>query len=277
MADAVAQGVAPKRRDGTNTWINAGTSAGVALSGPIALALGGQWRLVFILFAGVALVLAVAAFFALPKASAAQHSKNSPAGLPTWSPNLLRLIGAAFLMGAASTTIWSFGGEITSTQLDWTTTGIGLLWIAIGVAGITGAAAGALVARFGINTVHRVFLGVLATSLGLVGLAFTTPLLTLIGGALFGAAYVMLTGVYLVWGTTTLSERPATGLMVGFLAIAIGQTLGAPIFGYLLGHVGLAPTVWAFIGVALATGVFGYDTPHASGRASLNPAECHPG
>ncbi|ROO30013.1 MFS transporter [Salinisphaera japonica] len=277
MADAVAQGVAPERRDSTNTWINAGTSAGVALSGPIALVLGGQWRLVFVLFAGVALVLAVAAFFALPRTSAAQRDKNASAGLPTLSPNLARLIGAAFLMGAASTTIWSFGGEIASTQLGWTTTGIGLLWIAIGAAGITGAAAGALVARFGINTVHRVFLGVLAASLALVGLAFTTPLLTLVGGALFGAAYVMLTGVYLVWGTTTLAQRPATGLMVGFLTIAIGQTLGAPVFGFVMGHVGLAPAVWAFVGVALATGVFGYDTPQASGRARLDTAECRPG
>lgn len=277
MADAVALGVAPERRDSTNTWINAGTSAGVALSGPIALVLGGQWRLVFVLFAGVALVLAVAAFFALPMTSAAQRDKNASAGLPTLSPNLARLIGAAFLMGAASTTIWSFGGEIASTQLGWTTTGIGLLWIAIGAAGITGAAAGALVARFGINTVHRMFLGVLAASLALVGLAFTTPLLTLVGGALFGAAYVMLTGVYLVWGTTTLAQRPATGLMVGFLTIAIGQTLGAPVFGFVMGHVGLAPTVWAFVGVALATGVFGYDTPQASGRARLDTAECRPG
>ena len=91
------------------------------------------------------------------------------------------------------------------------------------------------------------------------------------------ASAVMLTGVYLVWGTTTLAERPATGLMVGFLTIAIGQTLGAPIFGFLLGHVGLAPTVWAFIGVALATGVFGYDTPQTSDRACLGTAECRPG
>ena len=117
----------------------------------------------------------------------------------------------------------------------------------------------------------------LAASLALVGLVFTTPLLTLIGGALFGAAYVMLTGVYLVWGTTTLAERPATGLMVGFLTIAIGQTLGAPVFGFLMGHAGLAPTVWAFIGVALAAGVFGYGTPRVSGRASFDPAECRPG
>ena len=74
MAAAVAAAVRPERQDATNTAINAGTSAGVALSGPIALAVGGQWRLVFGAFAAAAIILAVAAAVAIPES---QDEKGS--------------------------------------------------------------------------------------------------------------------------------------------------------------------------------------------------------
>lgn len=255
MADAVARSVAVKRRDLTNTVINAGTSAGVALSGPIAFAMGDDWRVVFAIFAGIAFTLAVIAFVTLP-AGMATDRRGERGGLPPFHANLVRLIGAAFLMGASSTALWSFGGEIATMRLDWSTRGIGLLWIAIGAAGVFGAAAGWLTARMGINAVHRLFLVALAASIGMTGLTFTTPALTLVGGALFGAAYVMLTGVYLVWGTAALPDGPGTGLMVGFLTIAVGQTAGAPLFGLLMGHLSLQTAVSVFAAMGLLPGLF---------------------
>ncbi|MES1923829.1 major facilitator superfamily transporter [Salinisphaera sp. T31B1] len=264
MADAVAHAVAPARRDLTNTVINAGTSAGVCLSGPFALALGDDWRLVFTLFAGVAMGLGVAAFVCLP-AGRTRERRGHRVQRPALGANLIRLIGASFLMGASSTALWSFGGEIAHIRLGWSTGQIGLLWIAIGSAGVLGAAAGWLTARFGINTVHRVFLAALALGIALAGLGFTTPRLTLVGGALFGAAYVMLTGVYLVWGTTALPERPGTGLMIGFLTVAVGQTAGAPVFGLLLSHSSLATAVLVFATLGPAAGLFWFKADDGTG------------
>ena len=66
MAAAVAVIVRPDRQSLTNTIINAGTSAGVVLSGPIALMLGGQWRLAFTGFAVAAFIMAIAAAFIVP-------------------------------------------------------------------------------------------------------------------------------------------------------------------------------------------------------------------
>ncbi|MGB7757774.1 MAG: MFS transporter, partial [Salinisphaera sp.] len=268
MAAAVARAVRPERQDLTNTVVNAGTSAGVALSGPIALVLGQDWRLVFAIFAAAALAMAVVAFVVLPRHTGGGQSPVS-SGLPRISPNLARLIGASFLMGASSTALWSFGGELAAARLGWLSAGIGLLWIAMGAAGIVGAGAGALVARWGLNTVHWTFLAMLAASILAVGLPLTTPMLTLAGGALFGAAYVTLTGVYLVWGISALPERPATGLMVGFLTAAIGQTAGAPVFGLLMGQ--LSPTVAAasFAVLGLVAGALrwqaaGSETPSAA-------------
>ena len=251
MAAAVAAAVRPERQDATNTAINAGTSAGVALSGPIALAVGGQWRLVFGAFAAAAIILAVAAAVAIPES---QDEKGS-VKLPPLSATIGRLVAASFLMGAASTAIWSFGAQLATLRLSWGSNGIGLLWSVIGAAGIAGAIAGNLVARFGINRVHRVFLGFMALGILAVGASFTSPALALGGGAVFGAAYVMLTGVYLVWGVRALPDRPATGLMVGFLAIAVGQTAGAPVFGLLLDWIGAGPAVTTF---AIITGLAGF-------------------
>ncbi|WP_250458454.1 MFS transporter [Microbulbifer litoralis] len=50
MAAAVAAALRPDRQDSVNTVINAGTSAGVVLSGPVALLMAGQWRLAFAIF-----------------------------------------------------------------------------------------------------------------------------------------------------------------------------------------------------------------------------------
>lgn len=264
MAAAVATIVRPDQQSTTNTIINAGTSAGVVLSGPIALMLGGQWRLAFAGFAVAAFIMSVAAAISVP--SETKAAPKTSAGLPPFNSVIVRLITAAFLMGASSTTLWSFGGQLVSLQLGWNTTGAGLLWIAIGAAGIAGASAGTLVARFGIDRTHWLFLTALAAGIMLVGTSITTPLLALCGGMLFGAAYIMLTGVYLIWGVTALPDRPATGLMIGFLTIAIGQTAGAPLFGFLMDRLTPDYAVLVFACLAFTAGLA------RAGNAILKPA-----
>ena len=96
---------------------------------------------------------------------------------------------------------------------------------------------------------------VMAGGIVLVGMKGTTPALTLGGGLLFGLAYIMITGVYLVWGVSALAERPATGLMIGFLTIAIGQTAGAPVFGLLMDVLSPDYAVLIFTGLAFTAGL----------------------
>ncbi len=262
MAAAVAAAVRPARQDATNTTINAGTSVGVAISGPIALALAGQWRLAFAAFAAVAIILAITTTFALPASRGPERDR----GFPPLTGLVLRLVAAAVLMGAASTALWSFGGQLVSQSLHWGPTGTGILWSGIGAGGIAGAWAGSLVARFGHDTVHRAFLALMASSILAVGTGLTTAVLALFGGAIFGAAYVMLTGVYLIWGIRALPDRPATGLMIAFLTIAIGQTAGAPVFGVVMETLGPDVAVASFAGLALVAGLF--QSRHAPAKAT---------
>ncbi|MDX3986007.1 MAG: MFS transporter [Achromobacter sp.] len=306
LAAAVAAGVPPGRQNATNAFINAGTGAGVALSGPVALMMGEQWRVAFAGFAAVAFGLAFAVAFILPRrtqdatagvtaagatagatavgatatgasttgvtttgagttgvatngatttGTATTGATTTGNGIPMLSGVLRRLIAAAFLTGAASTAIWSFGGQLVGLRLNWSGTGAGLLWTAIGAAGIVGAGAGHWIARFGIDRVHRVFLTAMAASVLLVGIDGTSAPLALLGGALFGVAYITITGVYLLWGVSALPERPATGVMIAFLALAIGQTAGASIFGLLMDRFTANHAVILFAALALTAGV----------------------
>lgn len=264
MAAAVAAAVQPSRQDATNTIINAGTSAGVVLSGPVALLMGAQWRLAFTIFAGAALLMAVTVVWCVPRTDRVRGPSSS--GMPAFNATLARLMTASFLMGAASTALWSFGGQLVTLRLGWGPAGAGVLWTAIGAAGFVGAGAGTLITRFGIGGVHWTSLGVMAAGIVAVGMAGTTPLLTLCGGIAFGAAYIMLTGVYLVWGVSALPERPATGLMIGFLTIAVGQTAGAPLFGFMLEHFSADHAIVAFACLALTAGFA------RVGRVQLKPA-----
>ena len=264
LAAAVVQAVESHRQDTVNTVINSGTSAGVALSGPVALYLGADWRLAYGAFAATAAVVTLATLWAVPRSR--NRAPYSARGLPRMSADILTLVVAAVLMGAASTAIWSFGGELLSRNRGWDASATGALWIVIGAPGLAGAMAGPLCSRFGVNAIHLASLCGLAVGIWLVGSPSSSPSLVIGGGALFGAAYILLTGVYLVWGVSALPDRPASGLTVAFLAIAIGQTAGAPLFGIGLDIISPSGVTIIFAIIAMIAGL--------ARRQTLSTATC---
>jgi len=70
----------------------------------------------------------------------------------------------------------------------------------------------------------------------------------------FPAKLATLTGVYLLWGIRALPDRPATGVSVALLALAVGQTVGASLFGLMMDGLGADYAVAAFAAVALFAG-----------------------
>lgn len=248
LAALVAGHVESGRRDAVNTTVNAGTGGGVLLAGPAALILGAEWRAVLMAFAAIALVVSVWALLVLP---GGDRGKTGGRGRPTlgWHAPL-----AAFLMGIGSTAVWSFGGVLTADALGWTGREIGLLWTVIGAAGIAGVAAGPLVGRFGIDVSHRALLMLIAISIPLVGSGATTDLAALAGGAAFGAAFIAASGVYLLWSIEDAPDHPADAVMRAFLVLAIGQTIGAPLFGATLAAFGTDNAVWLFAALTLLAG-----------------------
>ena len=259
LAAAVAAKVDSARQDTTNTAINAGTSAGVALSGPVAILAGAGWRVAFACFAGAAAAMALATLATLSGTStrveAANDDVSGTGALPAFSPDLARLVAAACLTGVASTVVWTYGAELTAHNLGWDASETGVLWIVMGCAGLAGAASGWLIGRAGLNAVHLGFHVALALALVAVGHSHGGAGPTLTGGAVFGAAYLVLTGVYLVWGIAALPGRPAAGVMVAFLALAIGQALGASVFGMVMERTSPNSAVLGFALVALLAGL----------------------
>ena len=55
---------------------------------------------------------------------------------------------------------------------------------------------------------------------------------------MFGAAYIALTGLLLLWSTRLYPDRTSFGVGVAFFTIAAGQALGAPAAGALSDGVG---------------------------------------
>lgn len=268
LAAAVAMAVREPRRDRINTTINTGASLGVAVTGPAAFLFAGHWRLALAGFAALSLAMAIVAFLALPSG---RMERAGARATIRFNLDLTRLLASAFLMGAASTTVWSFGPLLVQRLLGWDGAGVGMLWTVIGLSGLVGVAAGGLIAAYGLNVIHRIFLGLMALAIVLVATGSDT--LALGGAGLFGAAYMTLTGVYLVWGVDALPSRPAMGLTAAFLAVAIGQTLGAPVFGLLLDVMPAFPSALLFAAIAFSGGAFRRPRTEGEALASLGRPE----
>lgn len=276
MGEAVARSIRKGLQDRANALINCGTSVGVALSGPAALLMTGQWRLAWAAFAvaGLAVVLWNAAVMPRkivaeqdgrksgePDENGAETSDGSVGTLSPFSylmgarvrPRSVPLFVAAFGLGFASAVYWTFSRDLVVQAGDLGQTGSTLFWTLIGISGLAGGAAGDLVGRFGLTIVLRGALLWMAASIALLAAAPGVLPLAYVSAALFGSTYIMLTGVVLVWSVTVFRERPSAGLGAGFLLIAVGQVVGSPIAGALAGATSPATAFFSFAVAAVIT------------------------
>jgi predicted MFS family arabinose efflux permease len=79
--------------------------------------------------------------------------------------------------------------------------------------------------------------------------------LAVVTGAVFGAVYIALTGLLLLWATRVHPDRPVLGVGATFLVIALGQALGAPVLGVVADAVTL-PGAFLVAAVVCALGAF---------------------
>ena len=283
MAEAVARSVPDGLQDRANTLINSGTGVGVALSGPAALLLTGQWRIAWALFALVGLAVLAWNAAAMPREAAAarEHegggSYGGGAGAGNGSgtmrlsfsylvgararPRSMPLFAAAFGLGFASAAYWTFSRDLVVQAGGLGQAESTLFWMVIGVSGLAGAAAGDLVGRFGLTAVLRGALFSMAASIALLAAAPGVLPLIYASAALFGSTYILLTGVVLVWSVNVFREIPSAGLGAGFLLIAAGQAVGSPVAGILAVTTSPTTAFFSFAGVAVLTALA---RPHPS-------------
>ena len=274
MGEAVARSIRPSLQDRANALINCGTSVGVALSGPAALLLTGQWRLAWSAFALVGLAVLVWNAAVMPRKALQDEGENGEPdkvgaeaadgpGSTHLSftyligarvrPRSLPLFAVAFGVGFASAVYWTFSRDVVVQAGGLGQTGSTLFWTVIGISGLAGGAVGDLVGRFGLTPVLRGGLVSMAASMVLLAVASSVLPLAYTSAALFGSTYIMLSGVVLVWAVSVFRERPAAGLGAGFLLIAVGQVAGSPVAGALAGTTSPAIAFCSFAGAAVLT------------------------
>ncbi|CAO3426287.1 MFS transporter [Azospirillum endophyticum] len=258
LAAAVARCLEDSARPKANGAINAGTAAGIIFSGIAVMAFPGGWRGLYGFFAAIGAAVTIWLWFAMPPGIPVPPPGDRP-GRRLFRAGIGGLCVSAFLMGAASTSIWTFGAGIMRDDLGIADGGIPLAWILLGAAGVAGAATGLLTTRFGIGAVHRMAL--FAMTLALIGLAMATdaPAIAFAVMALFGVAYIVSSGAYLLWGIALFPDRAEIGLGLPFLMLALGQTAGSPLFGSIWEAAGSATALLSFAAL-MGTGAFW--TPH---------------
>ncbi|MFO6453853.1 MULTISPECIES: MFS transporter [unclassified Aeromicrobium] len=229
LAHAVAHRVASERQGRVQTVVNAGTGVGVAIAGPIALLTRDEWREAWLTFAILASLATLWAAVRVP----GDRSTEPADGLlprPLLPPGSSRLTVAAALAGAASAAVWTFGRDLMVAE------GLGdqgstVAWILLGAFGVLGAGAGDLAARRGLPAAWSGTTLLLGGATAFLAVAPGRLVTASVAAASFGAAYIAVTGLLLVWATRVHPHSPAAGLGWAFLVLALGQAAGSSALG----------------------------------------------
>ena len=233
--------------------MNAGTSIGVAVAVPAMLFLAGAWRFAYLSFAVLAAIGMLAAWYFIPSVSrvARAHAEPPPhIGLVRWS-QLVRLSLFAFAMGFIAAGYWIFAPDLVVNLSSLPADRTAWLWLAVGIAGLSGAVISDLCDRNGPAITHALALVTLGASLALLAASPGQLFLAVISAAVFGIAYMSLSGLYLLTGIHLLPGRPSVGPVLPFIAIAVGQAAGSPAIGLAIKHLGYAHAFALFSTFAL--------------------------
>ena len=226
IIDAV---VPPQATATAHSTANAGTAVGVIGAGLLAFVVpevAPAWTVMALVCAAAT----TAAWYPVRERSDLTQSRTGPAPVsPTPWRSLLFPGTAAVVVGAGSSLLWTFGplmltgsGSVSPQQVGW-------LWIAVGLGGSLGTLTGALVERAGRPAAWCACAGFLAmANVGAASsMATGSSIAAYTSMAGFGAGYMSVTAVLILWARQVWPDGAGAGTSILFIALATGQALGA--------------------------------------------------
>ncbi|WP_210439602.1 MFS transporter [Nocardioides xinjiangensis] len=240
VVDAVT---APARAGTAQSLVNAGTAVGVVAAGATAAAFSSTTAAWLAMAAACAVATLVAWWPVRSREDLAAAAGTRPARGAVRRRALAVPAVAAVVVGAGSALTWTFGPLLLTEAGVLPARSVGELWTALGVGGLLGPLAGVLVVRAGLRGAWALCSAALALASAGVGVAVPTDdrWLALVAMAAFGAGYMAMSAVLILWARRAWPRRSGAGTSVLFVALATGQALGSAAFGVARSH---ASTPW---------------------------------
>ncbi|WP_199614139.1 MFS transporter [Paenibacillus alkalitolerans] len=240
-------------QDRANTWINSGTGLGIILSGPAALLLAGYWRTAYLVFALIALLVLCWNTAVIPPGGREEETESKGSSL--LRKGIAPMFSASIIIGISSASYWTFSRGYLVQESSYSGFVTSTFWMIIGIAGIIGGIAGKVIEGIGLARSYRFGVVSLALSILLLPVFLSRIFPVFLSGALFGASYVYLTGVLLVWGIRVYPDRTVAGIGVPFLLLALGQMIGSQLAG-MVAQAFNYPAMFILFAIVGATGLF---------------------
>lgn len=241
FSDAVARMVPPKRKSRTLAMISTGTAFGLVVAGPLALLAGSGWRIAWLAFAGIALVVAAWNAWLLPAGAHLDARGRLPRLSWSWfvCPRSRPLFVVAFCYGLVAAFFYTYAADLVQASGLPPASGP-LLWAAIGLAGTSGVVTGDLVERFGLRRVLATCLVLLGGATALLGAFPASWTIMMLSALIYGAAYMPVSALLVVWSSNVFPDQPSTGFSATVLSLAVGSIVGPALLGALAGQLGLS-------------------------------------
>ena len=258
--------------------VNAGTGPGLVAAGVLALVLLPDWRTAwswsgaFALVVGAVLLCAARSGAPAPTPTAVSPSTARPAVV--WFAAHRRVLVLALLFGAGSAAVWTYGRSALVEAGAPVVVSVSA-WIALGLGGAAVVVTARWTSGLRARTLWTVTAGSVAVAVLALGLAPRSTTLALLACAVFGWGYTAATGALIAWTTEIDPERASAGTSMLFVALVLGQAVGAAAAGALIGAVG---TLATFVAGAVVTAGAAAGAAGASvrGAAAARSSGCTP-
>ncbi|TRM12023.1 MFS transporter [Lentibacillus cibarius] len=264
---AISLWIEEDKQGKANTWINSGTSFGIAFSGAGAILLTPHWRLTYFIYAILTLLFLLWNFRAIPRVKSGSEVMLKKGNLSIRGlKGSLSLVFASLILGISTAAFWTFSRsfvEVAGAYSEWQ---LSSFWIVIGLFGVLGGFSGSLVEKAGLSIAYK--LGSLAIGTSSIVLAAQPGnwFMACLAAGLFGASYIFLTGVLLVWGIRVFITNASLGIGIPFLVLAVGQVIGSSFAGLAIGSWGYAATFILFGVVGLIASLLGPNNQECQAR-----------